>query len=174
MGYYISVMAGQLCIDRGNLPRLFSLVNTLMDARNIEENGNGGSYADGVKKESWYSWIHTDRVREAAKNYDLIGVFAEWGYKITHTSTMNNIDFYSVELEQGDTKIGDEEIFFSAIAPAIADGSLIDIQGEDNARWRWYWEDGRFFSQDAEDVQITYGTAHEVKFHNVVPETENV
>ena len=174
MGYYISISNGQICIDRNNLPRFFSLVNLLMDDKNIEENGNGGSFSDGKKQKSWYSWINTDKVREAAKNYDLIGVFAEWGYRITHTSTMNELDFYDVEIEQGDTKIGDEEVFFSAIAPAIADGSQIDVKGEDDARWRWYWEDGKFFTQDADDVRIIYGTAHEVKFHNVVPETENV
>lgn len=174
MGYYISISNGQICIDRSNLPRFFSLVNVLMDDRNVVENGNGGSFSDGMKNKSWYSWIHTDRVREAAKNYDLIGVFAEWGYKITHTSTMNELDFYNVEIEEGDKKIGDEEVFFSAIAPAIADGSQIDVKGEDDSRWRWYWEDGKYFTQDADDVRIIYGTAHEVKFHNVVPETENV
>ena len=37
-------------------------------------------------------------------------------------------------------KIGDEQIFFSAIAPYVTKGSFIEMCGEDGERWRWVFD----------------------------------
>jgi hypothetical protein len=174
MGYYIRTPQTSFAIRTENLPRFFDLVSMLMSDENVEENGNGGSYNGAVgKTHSWYSWVNTDDVRRAVLDRDIRRVFECWGYDLESTIEENGVSHFYLDIRGGDAKIGDEEKFFAAIAPAVEDGSFIDVIGEDDGRWRWMWENGKFYSQDVIRTEIHFGEPNQIAFHDVTKK-ENV
>jgi len=174
MGYFIRTPQSSFAIRTENLPRFFDLVSMLMSDENVEENGNGGMFGSTGKTESWYSWVNTDAVRRAVLDRDIRRVFDEWGYNLeTITEGQDGVWHFSLDIRDGDAKIGDEEKFFAAIAPVVEDGSFIDVVGEDDGRWRWMWEDGKFFSQDVIRTEIHFGEPNQIAFHDVTKK-ENV
>ena len=173
MGYYISTPSTHFAIRTDNLPRFFDLVSNLMSDANVEENGHGGSYANGGKTNSWYSWVNTDRVRDAVAARDIVRVFEEWGYELIELNELNGITYYRLDIRNGDAKIGDEETFFAAIAPIVEDGCFIDCHGEDGAEWRWSWQNGKFYSQDVERKEIIFSDLREIAFQDANKTKEN-
>ena len=174
MGYYINTPSTSFAIRTADLPRFFDLVSNLMSDANIEENGRGGSYTKGGKTDSWYSWVSTERVRDAVAENDIVRVFEEWGYELDILHEHNGVTHYRLDIRNGDAKIGDEETFFAAIAPVVVDGCFIDCRGEDGAEWRWLWENGKFYSQDVESKTINFGEPNEIAFQDANKKKENV
>lgn len=167
MGYYIRTPQTSFAIRTENLPRFFELVANLMSDENIEENGHGGSWnGNGAKMRGWYSWVNTDNVRNAVVDRDISGVFKEWGYDLEFTSEYEGVCNYYLDIRGGDAKIGDEETFFAAIAPVVEDGSFLDVTGEDDAQWRWMWENGKFYSQDVIRKEIIFAEPNEIVFED--------
>lgn len=164
MGYYIKTKYTHFAIRTADLPRFFELVGNLMTDENIEKYGNGGSYANGGKTAAWFSWVSTEEVRKAVEDRDISRVFAEWGYELDETHEMDGIQYYRLDIRNGEAKIGDEEKFFAAIAPVVVDGSFIDVEGEDDAEWRWTWEYGKFYSQDVVSKNIVFTDPIEINF----------
>jgi len=173
MGYYIQTPETSFAIRTDNLPRFFDLVSNLMSDENVEENGHGGSYADGGKTQSWYSWVNTDAVRRAVADRDIVAVFEHWGYELDFINEANGETIFRLDIRNGDAKIGDEETFFAAIAPVVVDGSYLDVRGEDDAEWRWMWENGKFYSQNVESKTINFGEPNEIVFQNANKTKEN-
>lgn len=174
MGYYISTPSTHFAIRTDNLPRFFDLVSNLMSDENIRENGHGGSYSNGGKNMSWYSWVNTHRVLEAILARDIVRVFEEWGYELNELNELNGITYYRLDIRNGDAKIGDEETFFAAIAPIVEDGCFIDCRGEDGEEWRWSWQNGKFYSQDVERKEIIFSDLREIAFQDANKTKENV
>jgi hypothetical protein len=170
MGYYIRTPQTSFAIHMENISRFFNLVDNLMSDENIEENGHGGSQTDGRKTASWYSWVNTDAVRRAVSDRDIRMVFQEWGYDLEHTNEEDGVMHFYLDIRNGDAKIGDEETFFAAIAPVVEDGSFIDVRGEDDAEWRWMWENGKFYSQDVVRKEIHFGEPNEIVFQDAKKE----
>ena len=166
MGYYISTPNTHFAIRTADLPRFFDLVSNLMSDKNVEENGHGGSYANGGKTKSWYSWVDTERVRKVVADGDIVRVFEEWGYELDFINEENGVTIYRLDIRNGDAKIGDEETFFAAIAPVVEDGSFLDVRGEEDAQWRWMWENGKFYSQDIIRKEIIFGEPNEIAFQD--------
>jgi hypothetical protein len=173
MGYYIQTPWTHFAIRTDNLPRFFDLVSNLMSDENVEENGHGGSYANGGKTQSWYSWVSTESVRLAVADRDIVAVFEHWGYELDFISEVDGVTTYRLDIRGGDAKIGDEETFFAAIAPVVVDGSYLDVRGEDGAEWRWMWENGKFYSQDVESKTINYGEPNQIVFQDANKTKEN-
>lgn len=173
MGYYIRTPHTSFAIRTDNLPRFFDLVSNLMSDENVEENGHGGSYTNGGKSQSWYSWVSTDAVRRAVLDRDIVAVFREWGYDLDFINESNGVTNYHLDIRNGDAKIGDEETFFAAIAPVVDDGSYLDVHGEDGAEWRWMWENGKFYSQDVEYKTVTFGEPNQIVFQDANKTKEN-
>jgi len=173
MGYYIQTPQTSFAIRTDNLPRFFDLVSNLMSDENVEENGHGGSYANGGKTQSWYSWVSTENVRKAVADRDIGRVFEEWGYELDFISEENGITHYRLDIRGGDAKIGDEETFFAAIAPVVVHGCFVDVRGEDDAEWRWLWENGKFYSQDVFSKTVHYGEPNEIVFQDANKTKEN-
>lgn len=174
MGYYISTPSTDFAIRTDNLPRFFELVSNLMSDANVEENGHGGSYANGGKTQSWYSWVSTENVRKAVADRDIVRIFEEWGYELDFINEENGESIYRLDIRGGDAKIGDEETFFAAIAPVVINGSFLDVRGEDGAEWRWVWENGKFYSQDVERKEIIFSDLREIAFQDANKTKENV
>ena len=167
MGYYIRTPQTSFAIRTNNLPRFFDLVSNLMSDKNVEENGHGGSFGgNGVKTRSWYSWVNTEEVRKAAADRDISRVFAEWGYDLELANEYDGVSNYYLDIRGGDAKIGDEETFFAAIAPVVEAGSFLDVMGEDDAQWRWMWENGKFYSQDILRKEIIFAEPNEIAFQD--------
>ena len=166
MGYYISTPQSDFSIATADLPRFFDLVANLMSDKNIEENGNGGTHFNGTKTKSWYSWVNTEDVRKAVADRDIVRVFECWGYDLWETSEHEGITHYKIDIRDGDAKIGDEEKFFAAIAPIVVGCSFIDCIGEDGERWRWLWENGKFYSQYVIRIEVHYDEPNEIYFED--------
>jgi len=167
MGYYINTRFTSFAILTKNLPRFFDLVDNLMSDKNIKKHGNGGSWQGNTQMKSWFSWVNTDAVRKASANKDIVAVFDEWGYELTLLTDECGVSAYSLNIRNGNAKIGDEEKFFAAIAPVVEDGSFIDVVGEDDQEWRWMWENGKFFSQNIIEKNIVFGEPNEIKFSGI-------
>lgn len=174
MGYYIQTPQTSFSIRTSDLPRFFDLVSNLMSDENVDENGHGGSYANGGKTQSWYSWVSTENVRKAVTDRDIGRVFEEWGYELDFISEENGITHYRLDIRGGDAKMGDEETFFAAIASVVVHGCFIDVRGEDGAEWRWLWENGKFYSQDVFSKTINFGEPNEIAFQDANKTKENV
>ena len=166
MGYYISTPQTSFSIRTSDLPRFFDLVANLMSDKNLEENGNGGAWKGGKRTSYWYSWVNTEDVRKAVADRDIVGVFAEWGYDLEITNEADGVTHFYLDIRGGDAKIGDEEKFFAAIAPVVIHGCFIDVKGEDGAKWRWLWENGKFFSQDVIRTEVHYSEPNEIYFED--------
>ena len=164
MGYYISTPNTHFSVRTADLPKFFDLVTELMKDETVERLGNGGSYANKEKTASWYSWVDTQRVRDAIEAKDIERVFDEWGYELRFLHDHDGISYYRLDIRDGNAKIGDEEKFFAAIAPVVVDGSYLDCEGEDGEEWRWMWENGKFFSQNVERKDVIYGEPIEISY----------
>jgi hypothetical protein len=167
MGYYIQIKQSAFMIHKNNLSRFFELVGEMMSDNAVAANGNGGSWGgDGRKTNFWYSWVNTDAVRKAVADRDIIQVFEEWGYELDFINEgTDGVNHYRLDIRGGEAKIGDEEKFFAVIAPVVEDGSLLDVRGEDDAEWRWMWENGKFFSQDILRKEIIFAEPNEITFN---------
>lgn len=165
MGYYIKTKYTHFAIRTADLPRFFDLVSSLMTDESIEKHGNGGSYANGGKTQSWFSWVSTENVRKAVEDRDIVRIFEDWGYELDFINEADGVTYYRLDIRNGEAKIGDEEKFFAAIAPVVVDGSFIDVEGEDDAEWRWTWENGKFYSQDVVSKNIVFTDPIEIPFN---------
>ena len=164
MGYYISTPNTHFSVRTADLPKFFDLVTELMKDETVERLGNGGSYANKEKTASWYSWVDTQRVRDAIEAKDIERVFEEWGYELRFLHDHDGISYCRLDIRDGNAKIGDEEKFFAAIAPVVVDGSYLDCEGEEDEEWRWMWENGKFFSQNVERKDVIYGEPIEISY----------
>ena len=68
---------------------------------------------------------------------DIYDAFRYYGYAYFENEK-GDIDSICFESE----KLTDQEIFFTAIAPAVEEGSFLEMRGEDNCLWRWAFRDG--------------------------------
>jgi hypothetical protein len=168
MGYYINTPDTFFAIQVNNLPRFFHLVDNLMSDKNVEENGQGGSYSppNGEKTASWYSWVCTDAVRRAVMDRDIVAVFREWGYELVEAYAAEGIQYYRLDIRDGEAKIGDEEKFFAAIAPVVESGCYIHVVGESGDEWRWIWENGKFYEMGVLRKELVFGEPNEIVFED--------
>ena len=173
IGYHIQTTQTSFSIRTSDLPRFFDLVGNLMSDKNIEENGNGGSCTNGKQSSWWYLWVNTENVRKAVADRDIIRVFECWGYDLAILREEDGITHYYLDIRGGDAKIGDEEKFFAAIAPVVVHGCFVDVRGEDGERWRWLWENEKFYLQDAIRPEVQYDEPNEIYFEDANKQKEN-
>ena len=148
MGYYISIPQSSFRIRTADLPKIYDLVAHLMSDEMIEKHSHGGSYFAKEKTASWYAWVDTEAVRKAVADKDIEAIFRLWGYELTRLNEKDGETIFALDIRMGNAKIGDEEKFFSAIAPVMVHGSFLDVHGEDGQKWRWLFENGKFYAQD--------------------------
>jgi hypothetical protein len=78
-----------------------------------------------------FSWVNNN----FHKRKDFVGLMDEWRWEVELDDDGNvcNISFNG-------QKLGDDMILFKAIAPFVAAGSYIEMQGEDDCLWRWVFD----------------------------------
>jgi len=138
MGYYISLGASNWHLPAEHEEAALQVLKDL----NKPENNHlkrGGSYTGGEKTMHWYAWMPSDYDEHVTS---VEGVLNMLGFETHRDESGTTITFY-------DQKQGNEDIFLNALAPFMADGSYIDWTGEDGARWRFIYEGGKMYVQEA-------------------------
>lgn len=163
MGYYIKTTDSDFCIREKDIPKFFELVKERMSGM---KNAKGGSWQGDVQTGKWYAWVDTAEVLQATT---IEQVFQAWRYELTYLRDVVDesgdvVKNYYLSTRDGEAKIGDEEVFFSTIAPVVYPASYLNGEGEDGEKWKWLWEDGKFFVQNVLKVQIFYDEPKEISY----------
>lgn len=108
---------------------------------------------DALNGRRHYAWIDPANIVRAP---DDISVFIAWRWKPIPgpDGAIENLDFTGV-------KLGNDEEFFSTIAPFVENGSYVECEA-DGSMWRWIFRDGKLHVHEGE-VAWTDGTTREVR-----------
>lgn len=126
MGYCMTQRGAEFRIKKENFAAALAAVKALADKP--EQMGGGSSTG-----ERWYSWVDTNGFVNAKTLADAIGA---WRWEVdcsAETGDVFGITFCG-------EKLGDDMIFFEALAPFVEAGSFIDMEGEDGCLWRWAFD----------------------------------
>ena len=108
--------------------------------KRAQAEGHGCHSAPGLEPVRRFSWINTEVVLGCET---LETAMDEWGYSV-EVDDEGNVTSISFNGE----KIGQEEQLFRAIAPIVDEGSYIAMEGEDYAKWRWFFTKGTCVEQE--------------------------
>jgi len=117
MGYYMDQSETYFTIKKENKDKALDLLKQFA----AEHTGEYWSYPACV--------LETHTLGEA---------FEECGWEVMEDDD-GNIKHIRFVYE----KAGDEYNIFSAVAPAVENGSFIEMHGEDTTIWRWVFKDGK-------------------------------
>lgn len=150
MGYYVNIIDCDFHINKENYDAAYKAVCELNRYDYLK---SGGSYrADGKRTpkpadsnsvsnnpDKWFSWMPW--------NYDetcesLVDIISELGFDVEENEHGICNVWY-------DSKTGNEETFFSALAPYVSNGSYIVWHGEDDTMWVWCFDDGEMVEKPA-------------------------
>jgi hypothetical protein len=143
MGYYVTLTNVIIDIPKSDFPRI---CNHLLDTGFLTDTSsmNGGSYTDGGKTESWYSWVDMKALARNLNAGDLHAVLENFGFDVfTDKDTGAIIDLGY------DNKTGNEEELFKAMSPVLPGTTELFWSGECGARWKWKIAKGKFKIIDA-------------------------
>ena len=110
----------------------------------------GGSYGGGQPERKWFSWMPED-LRTLTTLEDLLQTL---GFRTHESDGAIHVDGY-------DSKVGQEDLFFFALAPFIESNynkefaamanepASMEWTGEDGSKWRWTFEDGKMIVWEA-------------------------
>ena len=130
MGYYMSMIDCSFFIAKKDKGAALKAIQELRP-----DNGGGGRFdPEHGKLESWFSWVCTDEYKSAKTLEDAVKAW-RWRVEVDDDEDVVGICF------EGE-KLGDDKHFLEAIAPFVRDGSWIEIDGEDDERWRWCFVGG--------------------------------
>jgi hypothetical protein len=115
MGYHVEHVDSDFFVAAEVIP---SLIETV---RNLVESGQ-------------YSWIRDDY----KDSEDVVKIFNSWRWNIEQDKHGNIVGIGFLG-----EKLGDDEVFFKAIAPFVKHDSFIEMVGEDHAMWRWKFVKGK-------------------------------
>jgi hypothetical protein len=103
--------------------------------------GSGGMFVcgDPDSRVHAFAFVHTVRVHEALR---LAEALAAWRW----IPTLNGAGDIVAVAFRGSRR-GDEAILFGALAPYVVASSVIEMSGEDGARWRWTFTDGALVTE---------------------------
>jgi hypothetical protein len=148
MGYYatldFSSVKIPLSAEKDALEAVYRLDKA---AHHLKLGGSYGGERDGVK---WFSWMPED-LRTLTTLEDLLQTL---GFRTHESDGAIHVDGY-------DSKVGQEELFFFALAPFIEPNHSKDFlamanepasmewTGEDGSKWRWTFQDGEMIVWEA-------------------------
>ena len=115
--------------------------------KRLDPNLGSGYRWDGARKErveSWYSWVSTEEYKKAETLEQAMEAW-RWSSYVDDGIDDGDID----NLEFLGEKLGDDRVLFAALAPFVEEGSHVTMMGEDMDVWRWFFTDGKCFTQYA-------------------------
>lgn len=146
MGYYVNITDTNIVIPVNRLDDAYAALCALNDDNTIKGGFRGDWLGNetptGANERVWFSWM-------------------PWNYPSLYTSAeeileqlgfdLGTTDDGSIELYGYDNKIGDEQVFLSALAPLLASSDDREPQvvwhGEDARVWRQIVIDGEMVAQ---------------------------
>jgi hypothetical protein len=145
MGYCMWLQSYNFAIKDENKPKALAAIKELAGQ---EQRGGGRVSRVGKTASYHFSWVTTANFIAAETLEDAMRA---WRWRLERFS--RNEDKYEIEF-MGE-KSGDDDILFNAIAPFMEPGSFIEMIGEDQKVWRWYFDGKKCHEQDA-DVVYNY------------------
>lgn len=155
MGYYVSIEESDLLIKKSDFQSCYKAMCKLNDYDELKRGGGWGGECSSddprpaglnYHPAKWFSWMEANYPETIATFHQML---LELGFEPEYDGNENLI---SVAY---DNKTGQEEIFFHAIAPWVADGSYIQWRGEDGGQWRWHFMNGNMRMQEADVKWVT-------------------
>ncbi len=126
MGYYIQQQDQRFAIKQDIFENVIQAIKGMTD----------------VNDNDWrFAWVDTDKVLNAK---DIKSIFSAWRWDVEfdNNGDINHIQFIG-------EKLGDDEYFFSMIAPYVAPESFIEMRGDDGNLWRWIFKNGTYINKKA-------------------------
>lgn len=145
MGYYVNISESSIFIKKENFELCYEAMCALNNDNDIKRGGAFGKDIQYVEnnewdQNKWFSWM-------------------DWNYPETCKTFVDILDALGFEYnldEEGNlvyltysSKIGQEDLFFKAIAPFINKGSYVNWMGEDNLMWQWYFDGKELIEKSA-------------------------
>lgn len=139
MGYYVEYDI-QAVVDLSKKDEILQAINALHTPEALAANGaRGGSWANGECVDRRYSWVNNPGPQGFP---DIFVAFQEWNFPLD-----NDGNFYW----EG-SKIGNEDVFFTAIAPWTTGD--IYARGEDDYEWGYRFKGGELIELKCEKTWI--------------------
>lgn len=101
------------------------------------------------------AWVDKNAVLQAS---DVRDALCAWRW-VPAFNTEGHLTFLQFTGE----KLGGEDDFFATLAPYVRAGSEIDMQGEDDAIWRWYFDGATCQKLEAEIIFQTPESATDIQ-----------
>lgn len=147
MGYYVSTQHVDIRIDAKNLDAAFKAACELNWRNDLKRGGKSprpDPLPEGPNEWQWFSWVGWN-YHETCK--DLVEVLEEFGLEGIETEEDGSVvGFYY------DSKTGNEDALFEALAPFIDPDGVVAWRGEGDEYWRWVFRNGKLVTQEGEIV----------------------
>ncbi|NCA16788.1 MAG: hypothetical protein EBS90_07055 [Betaproteobacteria bacterium] len=135
MGYY-ATGHGSIKIVGDNIAEAY---NAMVQLNAYDHLKSGGTYGGGKEISRHFSWMPTD--------LSTIPTCAEMLQALGFEVIVDGADGV-IEATGYNSKVGDEQVFLTAIAPWVEDESYFEWVGEDGDQWRWAFVKGEMFVQN--------------------------
>jgi len=146
MGYYVTLNSCKISIPESDFPRICQHLLTTGFLTNTDSM-SGGCYGGPDDGKRWYSWVDMAALEKHLKSNDLSAVLEDFDFDVMHDTDGAIVDLCY------DSKTGNEEELFDAMAPAMTGIAELYWSGECGAQWKWLIKDGELRVIDA---VITY------------------
>jgi hypothetical protein len=130
MGYCIEMTDSSFSIKKENFAKALESLKSVF----IPENMTCKDYING-EEHPHFSWVDTQTVLESTT---LEEALEEIRYKPTYNSIGDICD-----VEFTGEKYGDEDVFFNSLAQYVESDSYLSFEGEDEATWKWFFNNGK-------------------------------
>lgn len=121
MGYYMDQVDSKFSISLENESKALAALKAFL--KDCKEKGRN------------LGWVNIDVALKKKAFAPMMGE-CRWDVEEDGEGKINGIQF------NGEKLSGDEISVFKAIAPFVDEGSYIEMNGEEGARWRWIFQDG--------------------------------
>jgi hypothetical protein len=126
MGYYVDLMNSSAVIPVGKLDEALRVLKELNETR--DDLKTGGSWSNGEKESSWFSWMPEDwSTFESAREVLVCAGFEE----------CSSTDKGGLRIDGYHNKTGCERVLMAAIAHLVEPGSEMEWRGEEGEQYKW-------------------------------------
>lgn len=139
MGYEVTLQKAEFRILPEQFEEAIEAVKGLLDQ---PEKMGGLTYTHKGVTQRWYSFVDSKMVEQAETITHAMRAF-RWH----PVQEYNGGDVVDLEFLGG--KLGDDKVFFEALAPFVVEGSYVQMEGDDGEVWRWCFEDGQVIEKRA-------------------------
>lgn len=154
MGFYVEIEESDLFIKKEDFQSCYKAMCKLNDYDHLKRGGGWGGEcsSDDPRPEGlnyhpakWFSWMDPNYPETIATFHQML---LQLGFEPEYDDNENLIAVAY------NNKLGQEELFFHAIAPWVCDHSFIQWRGEDGGQWRWRFYGGNMRMQEPHTVWV--------------------